>query len=175
MPHHGATADQRRVDGHKQSMHMENGQGVQQHIAGGKAPVVVQTLGAALQIGVAEHGAFAAPRGAAGVQNRRQIVGAPHGWYVLIAVVGSALQQAAPALIVQGHHIAAALLKSQLADPAEVGGGTHHHRGFGVAYEIFQLSALVSRVEWQKHMARSQGGKVQHQRLYRLVHLNGDA
>ena len=175
MPQHAATTDQRRVDGHKQPMHMEDGQGVQQHITGGKAPVEVQTLGAVVQIGVAEHGAFAAPRGAAGVQNRRQIVGASHGWCVLVAVVGSALQQAPPALIVQGHHIAAALLKGQLADPTEVGGGTHHHRGFGVANEVFQLSALVSRVERQKHMTCSQGGEVQHQRLYRLVHLNGDA
>ena len=154
---------------------MEDGQGVQQHIAGGKAPVLVQTLCAAVQIGVAEHGAFASARGATGVQNRRQIVGASQGWCVLVAVVGSALQQAALPLVVQGHHTAAALLKGQLADPTEVDGATHHHRGFGVTDEVRQLSALVSRVEWQKHMTRPECGEVEHQRLHRLVHLHGDA
>ena len=146
MPQHSGATSQGRMDGHKQTMHMEDGQGVQQHIVRSKAPVGVQTLGAAVQIGVTQHGALAASRGTTGVQNSRQIFRLTHNRRVLVAVVRGPRKQTATALVIQAQHVACAHLERQFANPAKVGRCAHHHRRLGVFHKISQLGALVSRI-----------------------------
>ena len=91
-PDHGAAVEQRTVNGHKQAVHMEDGQGVDEHIVILPAPVNLQHGRIGQQIAVGQHRALAAPCGAAGVENGGQIIGpALHG-LLFIAVVGGALQ-----------------------------------------------------------------------------------
>ncbi len=74
-PNHLAAIEQGTVDGHKQTMHMEDGQGMNEHITGLPAPIVFQGLCVAQHVAVREHRAFAAACGAAGVQNGSQVIG----------------------------------------------------------------------------------------------------
>ena len=63
------------MNGQKQTMHMKDGQRMNQHIARFPAPVVFQGLGIAEHVAVRKHGPFAATCGATGVQNSGQIIG----------------------------------------------------------------------------------------------------
>ena len=172
MPQHGAAIQQRPMQGHKQAMHMEDGQGVDQHIPRHPTPIVLQHAGIAEQVVVRQHRALAAPGGAAGVEDGGQIVGPTLGRRVLVAVVRGALEQAAGAVVVQGEHMARAGLKGNFAHPPKVFTGAHHHSGFGIAHKVSHLGALVSGVERQKHMACAQGGQIQQHGLDRLFHLH---
>ena len=107
------------MNGDKQAMDMENRECVDQHVAALPAPVVFEHLRIAEQITVAEHRAFAAARGAAGVQNGGQILGRSWGGLVHIAVLRRAFQQAAGAVLIQGENILHATGKSLLADRPE--------------------------------------------------------
>ena len=124
----------------KQAVHMEDGQAVDEHIATAlrascfrPAPIVFQHFGVGEQIAMAEHGAFAAARGATGIDHGRQIVRIAWRDGVHIAVLRGALQQAALALIVQGKHILRAGLKRQLASPAKVARAADQNGWFGIA------------------------------------------
>ena len=66
-------------------------------------------------------------------------------------------------------------LKRNLAYPAEVFFGANHHGGFGVAYEVFNLCALVRGVERQKNKTSTQGREVENQGLDRFLYLHGHA
>ena len=79
------------MNGHKQAMHMEDGQGMDQHVAALPAPVVFEYLRIAEQITVAEHRAFAAAGGATGVQNGGEVLRRSCGGLVQVTVLGRAL------------------------------------------------------------------------------------
>ena len=79
------------MDGHKQTMHMEDGQGVNQHIARLPTPICFQGLGVAEHVAVREHGTFAASRGATGVQNGSQVIRLVVHHLVLIGTMRRAL------------------------------------------------------------------------------------
>ena len=172
MPQHGAAIEQRPVQRHKQAMHMKYGQSVDQHVARHPTPIVFQHSGIAQQVVVREHRPFAAPGGAAGIEDGGQIVRPAVSRGVLVAVVGGTIEQAARAVIVQGEHMARTSLKRNFAHPAKVFAGAHHHRRFGIAHKVSHLGALVGGVERQKHMARTQSGQVQQHRLDRLLDLH---
>jgi len=83
---HAAARQQRRVGGHEQAMHVEQRQRMQQDIlvAGValllEAPELVQHQRVGAQVAVRQHRALAATGGARGVQDGRQVIGAPaHG------------------------------------------------------------------------------------------------
>ena len=63
------------MNGDKQTMHMKNRQGVNQHITPlvwrSPSPVVFKNQGVAQEIAVGQHGSFGTTGGAAGVQNGR--------------------------------------------------------------------------------------------------------
>jgi len=67
-------------------------------------------------------------------------------------------KQTTRAVIVQGKHTLCAGLEGDLADPTKVVAAADHHGRFGIADEVFHLSALVSRVQRQEHIARTQSG-----------------
>ena len=92
-----------------------------------------------------------------------------------VAVHRGALQQAAAAVLVQGKDVLRAGLERDLADPAKVAAGAHHHSGFSVANKVFQLGALVGGVERQIHKACAQRGQVQDQAFDRLFGMRGNA
>ena len=105
-PDHLAAIDQRAVDGHKQAVHMEDGQRMQQHVAAllwrAPAPVALQHLGVGQQVAVRQHGPLAAPGRAAGVDDGGQVIGLDHCAGVCWrGTLRRALQQAAAAVIVQ--------------------------------------------------------------------------
>ena len=112
---------------------------------------------------MAEHGAFAAPGGAAGVDDGGQVIGAAVRGFMGLAKLRRARQQRAAALVVEREHMARAGRKGELADPAEVARSAYQQRGLGVFDEVLQLGRLVSRVERQKDMARAQHRQVEHQ------------
>ena len=120
-----------------------------------------------------QHRALAAAGGAAGVQDRGQVVGLHGHTGVGVAAMGGAVQQAAGAVVAQREHVGGAGREGDLADPAEVLRAADHHRGLGVADEIFHFAALVGGVERQKHITRPQRGQVQHGGFDRLLHLHG--
>ena len=66
---------------------------------------------------------------------------------------GCALKQGALSIITERKDPLDAVLKSQLADPAEIRRATHHHCGCGIFEEVTNLAALVGGVEREKHMA----------------------
>ncbi len=163
------------MDGHEQAVHVEDGQRVDQHVALLPAPVRLQHARVAEHVAVREHGALAAPGGAAGVDDDRKVVGLAARRRVRVGVVRGALQQGAAAVLAQREHVARAGLEGDLADPAEVGRAAHHHGGLGVAHEVLDLAGLVGRVQRQVHVAAAQHGQVQDEVLDRLLHLHGDA
>ncbi len=94
---------------------------------------------------------------------------------MLVAVMRSARQQRAGAIVVEGEDMAGTGLERDLADPAEVAAGADHHRRLGIADEIFDFRALVGGVQRQEDIAGAQGRQVQQHRLDRFFHLHGDA
>ncbi|MNV31507.1 hypothetical protein D3C71_1228180 [compost metagenome] len=172
-PDHLAAVDERAVDGDEQAVDVEDGQCVDEHIPLLPAPVVLEHDSVAQHVAVREHGALAAAGGAAGVEDGGQVVGTAGHGLMLIAVVGGALEQAAGAVVAQGENMLRAQREGNLADPAEVAGRAHHHRGLGVADEVFDLGALVGGVERQKHVACAQRGQVQGHGFDGLFHLHG--
>jgi len=111
---------------------------------------------------------------AAGVQNRRQLVGRSRHHVVAVAVVRRPLQQRAGAVVIEREDMAGSGLEGDLADPAEVPAATDHHGRFGVADEVFDLGALVGGVQRQEHVAGAQRRQVQQHRLDRFLHLHRD-
>ena len=168
------------MDGHKQAVHMEDGQGVDEHIplacrpTGCRpAPVILERECIAQQIAMCEHGPLAAAGGAAGVKDGGQVIGQSRYGGVLVAVLSCTVEQAAGAVVIQGEHMLGACLEGDLADPAKIGPTAHHHSRLGVANEILNLSALVGGVEWQKHAACAQASQVQHHGFDRFFDLHG--
>ena len=163
------------MDGDKQPVHMEDRQCVDEHIVRAPTPVLLEHPRVAQQIAVREHGALAAARGAAGVQDGSQVIRLARHGLVFVAMVRSALQQAARAVIAERENVLRPRSKGDLRHPAKVARGAHHHGRFGVADEVFDLGALVGGVERQKDVACAQCGQVQQHGLDRLFHLHGDA
>ena len=163
------------MNGNEQTVDMKNRQRVNQHIALCPAPVVLQHLCIAQQIAVRQHRALAAARGAAGVQNRRQVISLTHHDFMLVAAVGGAIQQRAGAVVIERKDMLRAGGKRQFAEPAEIGAAANHHRRLCIADEIVHLGTLVGGVQWQKHVAGAQGGQVKHHRLDRFFNLHGNA
>jgi hypothetical protein len=97
QPDHLAAVEQRRVDGHEQAVHMEDGQCVDQHVALSPSPVVLEHDRVGQQVAVRQHGALAAARGAAGVEDGSQVVVvlAPER-LVPVAAVGAARSSRLP-------------------------------------------------------------------------------
>ena len=76
---HRDAAQHGAVHGDKQSVHVIDRQGMQQHIIFDEAPKVDQRKCIAGQVIVAQHRAFGAPGGSGGVNDRRNIVTANLG------------------------------------------------------------------------------------------------
>ena len=164
------------MDGHKQSMHMKNRQGMNQHIAAlgraAPAPAGLEHLGVTQQIGVRQHGALASPGGAAGVEDGGQIIRAARHHGLMVGAVGRTRQQGACAVVVEGKHMSGASLKGDFADPSEVFASADHHRGLGIVNEILDFRTLISRVQGQKHQTGAQSGEVEQHRFDRLFDLH---
>ena len=168
------------MNGDKQTMHMEDRQRVDQHIAtslrstgGLPTPIVFEHERVAQQVAVSEHGTFAAARGAAGVQNSGQVIGLTRHGFMLIALHGGPVEQAAGAVVVQGEHMLCTGLERNLADPAKIGPAAHHHGRLCVANEILDLGTLVGGVERQKDTAGAQTCQIKHHGFDRFFDLNG--
>jgi hypothetical protein len=81
-PDHLAAVEQRAVQRDKEAMHVEDRQSVDEDVAAlrqrfariAPAPIVLQHLRVAEHIAVCQHRTFAAPGGAAGIENGRQVV-----------------------------------------------------------------------------------------------------
>ena len=125
-----------------------------------------------------QHRALAAPGRAAGVDDRREVVGLLDGDLMPVALSGRPLQQAAAAVVVKGEHMrhrATGALRAISADPADVAARTHDERRLGIADEVLDLAALVGGIERQVDEAGAQHRQVQHQGLDRLLGLHGDS
>ena len=162
QPNHFAAIDQCTMNGHKQTMHMEDGQGVNEHIAFFPAPISLERLRIAQHVAVRQHGAFAATRGATGVQNGGQVVGIFNGNFVCVFLMDGALKQGACAIVIQSKHMLRARLECNFANPTKIGTRTNYHRRLCVANEILNFGALVGGVQRQKHIARTQRCQIQH-------------
>ena len=173
-PQHGAAVEQRAVDGDKQTVDMEDRQRMYQHVVRLPGPVLFEHLCIAEQVAVAEHRAFAAPGGTAGIQNGGQIAWCARSGLVHIAVLRSALQQAAGTVVIQGENILHAAGKGLLADGPETGRCADHHSRGRVVDEVIELGALVRRVQRQIHQPGAQGSQVHHHGLDGFFHLHGD-
>ena len=88
---------------------------------------------------------------------------------------GSALQQAAGAILIEREHKAHAGLEGQLGDPAEVPAGADEHGRLSIAEEISDLGWRIGCVQRQIDGARAQRREIQHHGLGRLFDLRGDA
>ena len=174
-PNHFAAIEQGPMNGHKQTMHMKNGQGMNQHIARLPTPVVFEHLRVAQQIAVRQHGAFAASGGAAGVQNSGQVIGLGRMHHMLIGAMHAASEQAARAVVVQGEDMLRSRLERNFADPTKIFAAAHHHGRFGVANEVLDFCTLVGRVQRQENIASAQCGEVEHHGFYRFFNLHGHA
>ena len=89
--------------------------------------------------------------------------------------MGCAFEQRTGAVVAQREHVLRAALEGDLADPAKILRAANHHGRFGVANEILYFSALIGRVQRQKHITGAQRGQVQHQRFHRFFHLHSHA
>ena len=98
---------------HEQAVNVEDRQGVDQHIVGAPVPVAQQGACVAQQVAVRQHGAFAAARGARGVQDGRQIVGLAACVLVLIRLHRGMGQEAAVLLVAQGEQVFNLAVRSQ--------------------------------------------------------------
>ncbi len=122
-----------------------------------------------------EHGPLAAAGGAAGVEDRRKIIGLPRDGRVAVAALRRPRQQGSAAVVAQRQHVRDAGLFRDLPDPAGMGRTAHHQRRFSIADEVADLRAAVRGVERQENMAGAQRRQVQHHGLDRFLHLHGDA
>ena len=173
-PQHLAAIEQSTMNGDKKAVHVEDGQRVHQHVAFTPAPVALQRDGVAEQVAVRQHGALAATRGAAGVEDRGEVVGLPGRRCMAIAVVCGTFQQTAAAIVVERENMFRAGLECDSRHPGEILVRTDHHARLGIADEIFDLTRLVGGVERQVDEAGAKHRQVQHQGLDRLLGLNRD-
>ncbi len=79
------------------------------------------------------------------------------------------------AVVVEREDMLRAGREGDFRHPAEVAWRAHHHGRLGVADEVFDLAALVGRVERQEDIARAQRRQVQHHGFDRFLDLHGDA
>ncbi len=137
QPDHRPAVQQDAVQGDEQPVHVEDGQGMQQHVPRPEPPGLVQRQGVGRQIAVAEHGALGPAGGAAGVDDGRQVAG---GGLV------HALQRRQPGRLPrQGDRVRDEQLR------------------LGVVQEVADLSLGVGGVEGQEDAADLQGRQVEHQ------------
>ena len=153
------------MKGHKQAVHMKNWQRVNQHIARLPTPVVLEHQRVAKQVAVRQRRTLAAAGGAAGVQNRRQIVFSHDRSLMLVTALRGAYQQRTSPVIIQGEHVLRTGLESNLADPTKVLAATNHHCRIGIFNKVLDFRTLVSSVKRQKYIARAQSREVQHHGL----------
>ena len=149
---------------------MENRQCVQQHVGGGKAPVIHQCQGVGQQVIVAQHRAFRQAGGSRGIQNRCQVVRRALDIGEFRDHIFSGRHQAATAVAVERQHPG--------LDAVELGfaiASADKHCRLGILEEIFDLCSRIGGIEWQKHGAGAHRGEVQGNSLYRLGHLHRHA
>ena len=132
---HLAGAEHGGVKRHHESVHMEDGQSVQQHVGRPERPGLVEGQRVAGQVAVGEHG----PLGPAGRARRVDEGGKVFGPAGCEGIVG---------------------LRS--VEPIGQGVGVAHNRGgLGVAHEPFDLGFGVGRVDRHVHRAEPQHAEVQ--------------
>ena len=84
------------------------------------------------------------------------------------------IEQAAAAVITKRENVPRAAREGDLGHPAVVLRAAHDHRGLGIADEVFDLRALIGRVERQIDKTCAQGRQIKDQGLDRLFHLHRD-
>ena len=84
-------------------------------------------------------------------------------WRMPVTLQCSAVKQAAGSVFVQGEDMLRPRLEGDLADPTKIGATAHHHGRLCIANEVFDFSTLISGVQGQEHITRTQSGQVQNQ------------
>ena len=108
---------------------------------GAPAPRLLQHPRVAQQVAVREHRALAAAGGAARVEDGREVVGAARHRLLEVALQHGALEQVAGAVLVEHEDVLHAGLERELAHPAVVALGAHHHARLRIAHEVLDLAA----------------------------------
>ncbi|GAB3543202.1 hypothetical protein GCM10027343_16260 [Noviherbaspirillum agri] len=159
----------------EQAMHMKQRQRVQKHVAGLPVPVVLQHFGVRCQVFMRQHGPFAAPGSAGGVQDCGKVVRLLLYGIEAVGLQRSAIQKGTRAVVVKGEDMAGAAGKCDLRYPAKVLRRTHDDRRLGVVDEILDLRSAIGGVEREVDKARTNRREVKQQRFRRFFHLHGDA
>ena len=167
---HLAAGQQGYVCGDKKSVGVKNRQGMQQGIGGGKPPEIRQNAGIGQQVPVAEHRAFGAARGARGVQDRCQIIGAARGHGGGGMPLGKGGETALSCRVHGAHRNAQR--RGHRRQSRQIARIADQQARGGVLQKIVNLFRGIGRVQRQKHRAHPHRRAVQRQGLRGFVHLH---
>ena len=173
-PDHPAARQQRAVDRDEQSVHVEDRQHVQQHVAGAPAPVAVQHPRVAADVAVREHRALAAAGRSRRVDDAGEVLGAAAHRREAGRLARRGFEQRAAAVVAQREQVRHAMATRDRLDPAQVRGAADDHRRLGVRDEVVDLGGLVGGVQRQERIAGAQRREIEQHRLGRLVDLHRD-
>ena len=161
-----SAAQQGAVQGDEQAMHMEQRQGVQQHVVVPPAPAPAQGYGIGADVVMGQHRALGAARGAGGVHQGGQVIAIAFG-YVMAWLCG-----------IHGLHEAAAASPQRQHGPAAVPTRhvsarrvPHEQPGLRIGKKVRHLSGGVGGIERHIDPARLQRCQVQGHGLGRLADL----
>ncbi len=166
-------ADEQHVDGHEQSVHVIDRQGVDQHVLLREAPGVDQRPGVGRQVGVGQHRPLGPAGGAGGVDDGGEIIVRAGDRLELRRLDCSQFGERALARLVEGLDPRAREAGDFLHALARLGIADDQPR-LGVPDEVADLRERIGRVEGQIDRPRPQRRQVEHEVAGRLLHLHGD-
>ena len=169
---HRRPALQHAVAGDEETVGVEDGQRVEEHVIRPKPPGALQDLGVGSEVAMTQHRPLRSPGGAGGVQQRRRIsVRADDA--VLHGCEGlGRFGQSALAVAVEAEHFSH---PPAGGDRLELRPGfrtAHEQRRLRVGEEVVELGFRVGRIEGEVNEARTQTGEVEEQGAGRLVDLH---
>ena len=136
------TAQQGAVQGDEQAMHMEQRQGVQQHVVVPPAPTPAQGFGIGANVVVGQHRALGAARGAGGVNQGGQVIAIALGHVKAGLGRVHGLHEASTVAAQRQHGPATLLIRRVRAHRIP-----HEQPRFRVSKKVRHFSGSVSRIE----------------------------
>ena len=171
QPDHPRPRQKRDVRRDKEPMRVKDGQRMQKHILGPEPPEIGEHLGVRQKVALRQHRPLRAPRGARGIEKRREIIRVPRDGREGRGHRGRGLGQAAPARGIEREHLRAC--RGRMGrDRLGPGGVDDHDARRGVGDEIARLGRRIGGVERQEHRPRRERRAIEREegRRFRDLH-----
>ena len=168
---HPSAGSQQNVCRHEQPMRVKDRQGMEQGVRCSKAPGLNKRVGVRQEVVMAQHCTFRAPGRARGVKDRGRFVGVASDSREILGRFGRTFDQRAGRRPTERQQ-RDSLGVGHRSQRCLGGRGADRNARLCIAEKIVEFGSRVRGVERQKQRPGAQAGKVQGQRLGRLLRLH---